>query len=95
MVLFIQAQISAFSNGYSTLAKSCRRQHSTFVFECPGRKDGAASPSPVLGVAFEANLDSHVTLSDAEIGERRLNNAETLKLVRVCPQSIIARCVFV
>jgi hypothetical protein len=60
----------------------------------PGRKDGATSPSPVLGVAFEANLDSHVTLSDAEIGERMLNTAETLKLVRACSQSIIARGVF-
>ncbi|TFK37305.1 hypothetical protein BDQ12DRAFT_667228 [Crucibulum laeve] len=42
-------------------------------------------------VAFEANPDAQVLLSDAVVGTRRLNPAETLTLVRTCSEAITAR----
>lgn len=47
-----------------------------------------------LGVVFEADPEAQI-LTDAAIGERRLNPLEALILVRTCSQAIIARGVFV
>jgi hypothetical protein len=44
-----------------------------------------------LGVVFDADPDSQVTLPDSVIGERRLSPAEALSLVKTCSQAITAR----
>ncbi|KAF8630094.1 hypothetical protein AX17_005492 [Amanita inopinata Kibby_2008] len=49
------------------------------------------STTHALDVVFEADIDSRVLLTDAVIGERRLNPAEALVVVRICAQSISAR----
>lgn len=47
--------------------------------------------SRALGVVFEADPDSNIALSDAVIGERKLNPLETLLLVKACSGAIINR----
>lgn len=49
----------------------------------------ASNEQAVLGVAFEADPNGQV-LSDAALGNRRLNPSEALILVRACSQAIIA-----
>ncbi|KAF8885654.1 hypothetical protein BD779DRAFT_1673610 [Infundibulicybe gibba] len=55
----------------------------------PGPKEG--SNSRALGVVFETDPESHLSLADSILGERRLNPLETLILVRACSQAIAAR----
>ncbi|CAL1697647.1 unnamed protein product [Somion occarium] len=65
-----------------------------------------SSPSPILtlnlsepkedkrrtlGVVFEADPDNQRVLPESVIGERRLNSAETLSLVKACSAAIVSR----
>ncbi len=47
--------------------------------------------SRALGVVFEADPNDRSTLSDALIGERRLNPLEALLLVKACATAIVER----
>ncbi|KAG7085862.1 hypothetical protein E1B28_003396 [Marasmius oreades] len=68
---------------------STRNRDYYLPLNLPGPKgDSRIRP---LGVVFEGDADPEGVLSDAVIGRRQLSPQETLTLVRVCSQEIMAR----